>query len=134
MTASVDTVGTPRPAAPSPAVAESQVPAATPLVEVRDLVKHFAVRGGVLQRTARSALRRRLRLAGPTGTAIARLVLVAALSVFAVAVAHRFSFHYSPARPAAGATNLIKLRHRSANRGKTAAFREFGLAIARGAG
>jgi oligopeptide/dipeptide ABC transporter ATP-binding protein len=45
------TVDTPAPSAPLPAAPDADASVATPLVEVRDLVKHFAVRGGVLQRT-----------------------------------------------------------------------------------
>jgi peptide/nickel transport system ATP-binding protein/oligopeptide transport system ATP-binding protein len=41
-------IASPAPAADRPAPADS---GGTPLVEVRDLVKHFTVRGGVLQRT-----------------------------------------------------------------------------------
>ena len=44
---------TPQVVAPSPnaAFGAAAAPAGTPLVEVRDLVKHFPVRGGILQRT-----------------------------------------------------------------------------------
>ena len=41
----------PRPSSPARAVPVAGTVAATPLVEVRDLVKHFPIRGGVLQRT-----------------------------------------------------------------------------------
>jgi peptide/nickel transport system ATP-binding protein/oligopeptide transport system ATP-binding protein len=48
VTVTVDTPATSTPVPPAPA---PDAPVETPLVEVRDLVKHFAVRGGVLQRT-----------------------------------------------------------------------------------
>ena len=41
----------PSPAGPSPRPRLIAEPGGTPLVEVRDLVKHFPVRGGILQRT-----------------------------------------------------------------------------------
>ncbi len=39
------------PAAAAPGATSAAAPEAAPLVEVRDLVKHFPIRGGVLQRT-----------------------------------------------------------------------------------
>ena len=66
--ATADATARRRPPAPASA-SRGAATAATPLVEVRDLVKHFPVRGGILQRTIGHGPGRRRRRASTSGAA-----------------------------------------------------------------